>query len=403
MVLTRLRSLPVIVVASGALVALITIGVRSSFGLFLHPVSHDLGFGRGIFAFAIALQNLIWGAAQPFAGAIADRYGTGRVVACGAFIYGLGMLVMARATDMLTLTVGAGFFVGVGLAATGFPVVLSAMARAVSEERRSMVLGLGTAAGSLGQFILVPAGQVFLSAYGWPIAFLLLGIVSLIMAPLAALLAGKPKAPAVGAATQTLRAALAEAWNHPGYRLLTAGFFVCGFHVAFIATHLPAYLNDTGLVGDGTGAWALALIGLFNIIGSFAAGALGGTVSKKYLLSSIYAARAVVIALFVIVPVSELTVLLFAASIGLLWLSTVPLTSGLVGQIFGPRYLATLFSIVFFSHQIGSFLGIWLGGVVFDVTGSYNSVWWAGVALGVISALLHWPIDERPVSRLATA
>ncbi len=403
MILTRARSIPAIIVASGALVTLVTIGVRSSFGLFLHPVSHDLGFGRGIFAFAIALQNLIWGAAQPFAGAIADRYGTGRVVACGAFVYGLGLFVMARASDMLTLTVGAGFFVGVGLAATGFPVVLAAMARAVSEERRSLVLGIGTAAGSLGQFVLVPVGQVFLSSYGWPIAFLLLGIVSFIMAPLAAMLAGKPKLPSAEAAAQTLRAALVEAWRHPGYRLLTAGFFVCGFHVAFIATHLPAYLDDTGLVAEGTGAWALALIGLFNIIGSFAAGALGGKLSKKYLLSTIYAARAVVIALFVILPVSQLTVLVFAASIGLLWLSTVPLTSGLVGQIFGPRYLATLFSIVFFSHQIGSFLGIWLGGIVFDTTGSYDSVWWAGVALGVISTLLHWPIDERPVRRLATA
>ena len=401
MALARLKNLPIIVIASGALISLITIGVRSSFGLFLHPVSHDLGFGRGIFAFAIALQNLIWGAAQPFAGAIADRYGTGRVVAAGAFIYGLGLFLMAQATDIFSLTLGAGFFVGVGLAATGFPVVLAAMGRAVAPERRSLVLGIGTAAGSVGQFVLVPAGQLFLASYGWPIAFVLLGLVSLIMAPLAAVIAGKPKTAADGP-SQTLRAALAEASRHPGYRLLTAGFFVCGFHVAFVATHLPAYLNDVGLP-NGTGAWALALIGLFNIVGSFTAGALGGKLSKKYLLSTIYAARAVVIALFVIMPVSQLTVLLFAASIGLLWLSTVPLTSGLVGQIFGPRYLATLFSIVFFSHQIGSFLGIWFGGIVFDVTGSYNSVWWAGVALGVISAALHWPIDERPLARLAPA
>ena len=402
MLLARARSIPVIVVASGALITLITIGVRASFGLFLHPVSHDLGFGRGIFAFSIALQNLIWGAAQPFAGAIADRYGTGRVVAVGAFLYGLGLLIMARATDILSLTVGAGFFVGIGLAATGFPVVLAAMSRAVSEKHRSLVLGLGTAAGSVGQLLLVPAGQLFLTSYGWPLAFVLLGLVSLVMAPLAAMVAGKPKLPVADRLTQTLRAAVGEAARHPGYRLLNAGFFVCGFHVAFIAAHLPAYLNDVGLP-DGTGAWALALIGLFNIVGSFAAGALGGRLSKKYLLSTIYAARAVVIALFVILPMSELTVLLFAASIGLLWLSTVPLTSGLVVQIFGPRYMATLFGIVFFSHQVGSFLGIWLGGIVFDLTGTYNIVWWAGVALGVISALLHWPIDERPVARLASA
>ncbi len=402
MVMTRLRNFPAIVVASGALITLIAIGVRSSFGLFLHPVSHDLGFGRGIFAFSIALQNLIWGAAQPFAGAIADRYGTGRVVACGAFIYGLGLLIMARATDILSLTVGAGFFVGVGLAATGFPVILAAMGRAVSEKRRSLVLGIGTAAGSVGQFLLVPAGQLFLASYGWPIAFILLGLVSFVMAPLAAMVAGKPRVPVAGLPTQTLLAAIGEALRHPGYRLLTAGFFVCGFHVAFIATHLPAYLNDIGLP-DGTGAWALALIGLFNIVGSFAAGALGGRLSKKYLLSTIYAARAVVIALFVILPVSELTVLMFSASIGLLWLSTVPLTSGLVSQIFGPRYMATLFGIVFFSHQVGSFLGIWLGAIAFDLTGTYNTVWWAGVALGVISALFHWPIDERPVVRPAPA
>ena len=402
MVLVRWRSIPALVIAGGALITLIAIGVRSSFGLFLQPVSHDLGFGRGVFAFSIALQNLIWGAAQPFAGAIADRYGTGRVVAVGAFLYGLGLLIMARSSDALTLTIGAGFFVGVGLAATGFPVIFAAVSRAVPDKHRSLVLGLTTAAGSVGQFLLVPVGQLFLASYGWPLAFVLLGLVSFVIAPLAAMVAGKPKLPVVGLPTHTMRAALGEAARHPGYRLLNAGFFVCGFHVAFIATHLPAYLGDIGLP-VGTGAWALALIGLFNIVGSFSAGVLGGRLSKKYLLTTIYAARAVVITLFVIAPVSELTVLLFAASIGLLWLSTVPLTSGLVAQIFGPRYMATLFGVVFFSHQFGSFLGIWLGGIVFDLTGTYNTVWWASVVLGVVSALLHWPIDDRPMIRPAPA
>ena len=388
-----------IVLLAACTVLLVSVGLRSSLGLFLHPISHDLGFGRSIFAFAIALQNLIWGASQPFAGALADRYGTARMVAIGSILYGAGLLLMSQASDLTTLTLSAGFLVGLGLSGT-FTLVLAAMARAVAPEKRSWALGLGTAAGSLGQFIWVPAGQAFLQNYGWSIALVLLGLGAFVMTPLAAALAGKSDLTAVR--EQSLGQALREAARHPGYRYLNGGFFVCGFHVAFIATHLPAYLIDQGL-DSRVGAWALALIGLFNIVGSYTAGVLGGRLSKKYLLSIIYTSRAIAIAAFVLVPVSTFSTLAFAAAIGLLWLSTVPLTTGLVGQIFGTRYLAILFGIVFFSHQIGAFLGIWLGGVAFDATGSYAAVWWGGVALGVVSALLHWPIDERPVAALARA
>ena len=389
----------VVVLLAACTVLLVSVGLRSSLGLFLHPMSHDLGFGRSIFAFAIALQNLIWGASQPFAGALADRYGTARMVVIGSILYGAGLLLMSQASDLTTLTLSAGFLVGLGLSGT-FTLVLAAMARAVAPQKRSWALGLGTAAGSLGQFIWVPAGQAFLQNYGWSIALVLLGLCAFVMTPLAAALAGKTDL--IGLREQSLGQALREAARHPGYRYLNGGFFVCGFHVAFIATHLPAYLIDQGLEGR-VGAWALALVGLFNIVGSYTAGMLGGRFSKKYLLSIIYTSRAIAIAAFVLVPVSTFSTLAFAAAIGLLWLSTVPLTTGLVGQIFGLRYLATLFGIVFFSHQIGAFLGIWLGGVAFDATGSYAAVWWGGVALGVISALLHWPIDERPVAAPARA
>ncbi|MFQ5972872.1 MAG: MFS transporter [Alphaproteobacteria bacterium] len=380
---------------------MIAIGVRTSFGLFLHPVSHDLNLGRGIFAFAIALQNLIWGMAQPFAGALADRYGTGRVVATGGVIYALGFVVMSQATDLYSLTLGAGFIVGVALAATGFPVVLAAIGRAFPDDRRPWALGIATAAGSVGQFVWVPLGQLFLETGGWPTAFILLGVASFVIAPLAAALAGRGPGSTL-VPVESLGQALGEARRHRGYLYLNAGFFVCGFHVAFVATHLPAYLTDAGFSGR-LGAWALALVGLFNIVGSYTAGVLGGRHSKKYLLSMLYFSRAIVIALFVILPLSAWTAFAFAAALGLLWLSTVPLTSSLVAQIFGPRYLATLFGIVFLSHQIGAFLGIWWGGLVFDQTGSYTVVWWVSVALGLMSALVHWPIDERPLRRPAHA
>ncbi len=393
------RRVPIVILLCGCLLVLITLGVRAGFGLFLAPMSDANGWGREVFALAVAVQNLVWGVAQPLAGAVADRYGSGRTIAVGGLLYAAGMALMAFSTTPGTLLVAQGFFIGVALSGTTFAVVLAALARAVPEHRRSWALGVGTAAGSLGQFLIVPIGQGFLAAYGWSTALLLLGALALGVVPLAAVLTGRP---ASTGQRQSLREALHEASAHRGYLLLTTGFFVCGFHVTFIATHLPAYLTDAGLPAE-LGAWALAVIGLFNIIGSYAAGVLGGRYSKKYLLSALYFARAVVIAAFVSLPLTSVSVMTFAAAIGILWLSTIPLTSGIVGQIFGPRYLATLFGIVFFSHQMGSFLGVWLGGRLFDTTGSYDVIWWAGVVLGVVSAALHWPIDEQPLPRVAAA
>lgn len=393
------RRVPIVILLCGCLLVLITLGVRAGFGLFLTPMSDANGWGREVFALAIAVQNLIWGVTQPLAGAIADRYGSGRTIAVGGLLYVAGMALMAFSTTPGMLLVAQGFFIGVALSGTTFAVVLAALARAVPEHRRSWALGIGTAAGSLGQFLIVPIGQGFLAAYGWSTALLLLGVLAFGVVPLAAALTGRPVSPGQ---RQSLREALHEASTHRGYLLLTAGFFVCGFHVAFIATHLPAYLTDAGLPAE-LGAWALAVVGLFNILGSYAAGVLGGRYSKKYLLSALYFARAVAIAAFVSLPLTSVSVMTFAAAIGILWLSTIPLTSGIVGQIFGPRYLATLFGIVFFSHQMGSFLGVWLGGRLFDTTGSYDVIWWAGVVLGVVSAAVHWPIDEQPLPRVAAA
>ena len=392
---------PTLVISAGCLIALLTFGIRSGFGLFLEPMSTDLGWGREVFALAIAIQNLLWGLGQPFAGALADRYGSGRVLAGGGILYALGLILMANTTTPGMLYLSAGVLIGLALAGAAFGIVLAAITRIVSEEKRSWALGMGTAAGSLGQFLLTPLGQAFLSAYGWSTALLLLAGLALAVIPLAGVLAGKPQMSGTGV-EQSLRQALKEAGGHASYWYLIAGFFVCGFHVAFIQTHLPAYLKDMGM-GGSIGAWAISLVGLFNIIGSYLSGVLGGKYSKKYLLSFLYFARAVVIAIFILLPLSPLSVYLFSATIGLLWLSTVPLTSGLVALMFGPRYMATLFGIVFFSHQIGAFLGVWLGGLLFDSTGSYQLVWWMGVALGIMAGLIHWPIREQQIARLEPA
>jgi predicted MFS family arabinose efflux permease len=376
---------------------LLSFGIRSGFGLFLQPMSQDLGWGREVFAFAMALQNLVWGASQPFVGMIADRWGSGRTLAGGGLLYALGVWLMSETSSPLGLHLSAGILLGLALSGTGFAVVLAAVGRSVAPERRSAALGLTTALGSLGQFLLPPIGQAFLAAYGWQTALALLAFGSLAMVVFAAGVQGRPEA--APGDTQTLRQAISEARAHSGYLLLTAGFFVCGWHVAFIAVHLPAYLADGGLSTE-IAAWCLALVGLFNVIGSYAAGVLGGRVSKKYCLSFLYLARAILILGFIMLPLTAASALLFSAIIGLLWLSTVPLTSGLVAQMFGPRYMATLFGFVFFSHQVGSFLGVWLGGFLYDAYGSYDLIWWLSIALGLIAALLHWPIDERAVLRL---
>jgi MFS family permease len=390
-----------ILVAIGGLIALLGLGIRANFGLFLAPMSADLGWGREVFALSIALQNLMWGFGQPVAGMLADRFGTARVLAIGGLLYGLGIYGMAHASSPTELYITGGLLVGLGMSGASFPLVLAALGRMVPERHRTMAFGITTAAGSMGQFLLVPMGQQFMAAYGWSTALVFLAVIVALIIPLSSAMRGRAEEVA-GAVKQSMGQALQEAGRHSGYLYLTAGFFVCGFHVAFIATHLPAYITDRGLSAE-IGAWSLATVGLFNVFGAISAGVLGNRFQKKNILSLIYLSRAVFIALFVLMPISATSVLLFSAGIGLSWLSTVPLTSGIVAQVFGPRYMATLFGFVFLSHQFGSFLGVWLGGYLFDQIGSYDMVWWLGVALGLFAAVVHLPINERPAVRVAAA
>ncbi|MCG8358202.1 MAG: MFS transporter [Kiloniellales bacterium] len=391
---------PMVVIVAGCLIAMVGFGIRSIFGLFLEPMTVAKGWDRETFALAMAIQNLLWGAGVPIAGAIADRFGPARVLALGAVIYGLGVWGMAASESAIALHLTGGVLTGLGVAFTAFSIALASMAKVVGPERRSLALGLGTAAGSFGQVVFSPLGQGFIAAFGWYQALLILAAMALIVIPLAFVLPNQTTPKGEAASDQSIAEALREAAAHKGYVLLTLGFFVCGFHVAFITVHFPAYVKDLGL--DPTiGAYAIALIGLFNIIGSFLSGAAGQRWSKKCGLSVIYFARAVCILALLLAPKTELTIYLFAGAMGILWLSTIPLTTGIVAQVFGVRYMATLFGIVFFSHQVGSFLGVWLGGYLYDTQGSYDGVWWAGVALGVLAALVHLPINERPLARLA--
>jgi len=389
---------PVLVLVCGAIILTLGLGIRASFGLFLQPMSTDLGWGRGHFSLAMALSNLIWGLAQPFFGAWADKQGAGRVVVVSGLLYAGGLALMPFSTTPLMLDASAGLMVGLGLSGVSFGIILGVVGRAFRPERRSLALGIASSGGSFGQFLMLPFGQLLISTLGWQTALLVLAGTIMATVPLAAAMM-EGRRPVATGAQQSLNQALREAGGHSGFWYLTAGFFVCGFQVAFISVHLPAYLVDVRMT-PAVGATALALIGLFNIAGSFVAGYLGGRFSKKYLLSGIYILRAVIIALFLVMPVTPLTVYLFAAGIGFLWLGTVPLTNGLVAQIFGVRFVSMLFGIVFLSHQIGSFAGVWLGGYLFDATGSYNLVWIGSIALGVIAAILNLPIDERPVVRM---
>ncbi|WP_181705852.1 MFS transporter [Chthonobacter rhizosphaerae] len=392
-----------VVLVCGCLIAILTFGPRSTMGFFLTPMTSENGWSRETFALAIALQNLLWGMGQPFAGMIADRFGTWRVLSSGAALYALSLVLMAQTTDPVTLQFTAGVLLGLGIAGSAFFMVLAAFARLLPESMRSLAYGLGTAAGSMGQLLFAPLGLGFIDAYGYQNALLMLAA-SLVVVPLLAIpLKGKP-APTggVGGRDQTIREALGEAFGHRSYWLLVAGFFVCGFHVAFVTTHLPPYIVDQGL-DPSWGAWAIGLIGAFNVVGSLAAGRLSGIYPKRWVLSVIYFGRAVAYGLFWILPTSSTTVVLFAAAAGLLWLSTVPPTQGLVGVMFGTRYIAMLSGFVFFSHQVGAFLGVWLGGRLYDTTGSYDGVWLLGVFLGVFAGIVHLPIVERPVARLAPA
>jgi MFS family permease len=390
---------PAVVLGAGATLLAISLGIRHTFGLFLGPMTRDNGWTREVFAFAIALQNLVWGLAQPFAGRLADRLGAGKVVVAGSVLYVAGLVLMAGAHSGTALAVSAGLLIGVGLSGTTMPVVFGAVARAVPPERRSLAMGVAMAVGSLGQFAMLPAANHAIGALGWPTTLLVAALLGVAMAPLAAALAEGPVAGGGRAAPRRLREVLGEALAHRGFWLLSFGFFVCGFHVVFIATHLPAFLTDRGLA-PGTGAVVLALVGLFNVAGSYLAGWLGGRRSKPALLVGLYLARAVVIAAFVLVPVSEGSAWAFGAAMGLLWLSTVPLTNGTVASVFGVGDFAMLGGIVFLFHQVGAFLGGWLGGRLYVATGSYDVVWWISIALALLAALLNVPVRETPVARL---
>ncbi|HEY0919358.1 MFS transporter [Devosia sp.] len=384
--------LPVIILA-GCLIAAIGFGVRGAMGLFTLPMTADLGLSREEWGMAMAIQNLAWGIAQPFAGGFADRYGTARVLSVGALIYGGGIILMAFSPTAPLLYLSAGIVTGVGISVASFTVVMAAFGRSVPPEKRSFVFGIATAASSMGQFVFAPVGQAFISNFGWATALVYLGGVLLLIVPLSVALRGRTES-ASGHADLPFMQALARSWGHGSYRLLVIGFFVCGFHIAFINVHMPAYLVQCGLSPE-VGSWSIAVIGLFNIVGSLLSGYLGSRLPKQLLLATIYFSRAVIIALFVLFPVTELSAYMFGAAMGLLWLSTVPLTAGLVSLFFGARYMGMLYGVAFLSHQLGSFIGVWLGGYVFDQTGSYSLVWYLGILLGLGSAIIHMPIRER--------
>lgn len=389
---SSLRS-PAFIIFCGCMISLITFGVRGTFGLFTAPMTEALGWSRETYSMAMAIQNLAWGAAMPIAGAIADKYGNARVMALGAVIYTAGMVMMAYADTPLLLNLTGGLLVGLGVAGASFSIVMSAFTRVVPAERQSWAFGMATAAGSMGQFLFAPLGQAFISAYGWQSAMVVLALCVLSVILLAVPLYGKSGDRPMADDELDFGGTLKLAFAHRSYLLLVTGFFVCGFHVAFIATHLPPYLTDQGLSAS-LAAWSIAIIGLANVAGSYISGVLGGRFPKRTLLSGLYLSRAVILAIFVLSPATPLVVFAFAIAMGLLWLSTVPLTNGLVVVMFGTRYMATLFGFVLFSHQIGAFFGVWLGGLIYDRTGSYDIVWWISVVLGLMAAVIHWPIRE---------
>ena len=386
---------PSIVLAACCAILCLGFGVRAGFGLFLQPMSLENGWGRQTFSLAMAFQNLLWGAFGPFAGGIADRYGAGRVVAGCGLAYVAGLLVMAFTDNVVSLHVGAGFLVGLALSGTTFATLMAVIQRVTPPEKRSTALGISTAAGSFGQFAILPITQMMISSFDWHHALLGLAGIAALIVPLAYFTRGK--AEVQQGAQQSIGEALREAMGEKGFHLLFWGYFVCGFHIAMLTVHLPSYVVDLGLKPEH-GMTALALIGLANMAGSFSSGVLGGRFSKKYLLSGIYTLRAIAIGLFIYFPLSPATLYAFAVTIGFLWLSTVPLTNGLVGQIFGMRYAAMLGGVVFFGHQIGSFIGVWLAGWLFDTTGSYNIAFVISIGLGVFAALVNLPVNETPLA-----
>lgn len=381
-------------ILAGCVVAFLSFGFSASFGVFLKPMSAELGWGREVFSLSIAVQLLVWGLSQPFAGAVADRWGTARVLAIGAVLAGAGFALRGVVQDP-TLFVLTGILVGIGTGAASFPIVLGALGKIVAPERRSFIMGLGTAAASFGMFAGAPMAVGLIALLGWQGAVLLIGASYLAMLPVLPAIARVSRPSAGGAGAAAFAGAITAAFRDRSFLCLFFGFFVCGFHVAFIQTHLPAYISDLGLA-TWLGATSIALIGLFNVAGSFAAGWSGQHLSKRNVLSAIYTARAAVIAIFILTPPSPASVLVFSAVMGLLWLSTVPLTMGLVALTQGLRFLSTLSGLVFLSHQTGSFLGAWLGGRIYDLAGDYTPMWWAAVVLGLLAALIHIPIREEP-------
>ena len=395
------RTPAMLLICSSAILTL-ALGIRHSFGLYLQPMSMEHGWGREVFGFAIALQNLLWGLTQPFTGMLADRYGAGRVLAAGGVIYALGLVCMAIASTPLVFVIGVGVLIGIGMSGTTFNIVHGALSRAYPAERRSMVLGACSAAGSFGQFALLPLALVLISWQGWFTAVLVMAVLALLIVPLSLGVADEGYGSAHAVQGVSIAEAVREAFSQRSFWLLAVGYFTCGFQIVFIGTHFPAFLIDQGLTAkDGT--IALALIGLFNIFGSYAAGWLGGRFPKTYLLSGLYAVRGVAIAVLLAFPLTPASVYVFAAVLGFTWLATVPLTNGVIAGLFGVRHLAMLSGFVYLSHQIGSFFGGWLGGYLYDATGSYRIVWLIAIGLSVVAALVNLPIDERPVGRQAVA
>ena len=393
---------PAVIVLGGCLISLVSFGPRATLGFFLTPMSQANGWDRDIFALALAIQNILWGVGQPVAGAIADRYGTLRVLCAGGTLYALGLVLMAYSTTPGMLDLAAGVLIGFGLSGCTFSVVLAAFGKLLPESWRLLAFGAGTAAGSFGQFLYSPLAVSLMDAYGWQNALLIFGAGMLLILPLSLTVATAPAEAGASRAQQSLRQALSEAVRHRSYMLLVIGFFTCGFQLAFITVHMPAYLVDKGLSAQ-VGGWTIAVIGLFNIVGSLFSGWLGNLVPKRYILAVIYFGRAAAVLAFIMFPVTAVSSLVFGAVMGLLWLSTVAPTNGIIALMFGTRWLATLAGVAFFSHQVGGFLGVWLGGVVFVKTGSYDAVWWLSVLFGVLSAVINLPIVEKPVARLAEA
>ena len=384
----------------GAAVVTLSMGIRHGFGLWLQPITMDRGWTRETFAFALAVQNIAWGLAGPFAGMVADRFGAFRVLVVGALAYALGLVGMAMSTSGLAFTGSTGLLIGIAQSGTTYAIVYGVIGRNVAPERRSWAMGITAAAGSFGQFLMVPVENWLIGSWGWQSALIILGCLALAIVPLAFGLHEPPRSTQAGAHHQSIGAALKEAFAYPSFRWLTAGYFVCGFQVVFIGVHLPSYLKDQGLTPN-VATTALALIGLFNVFGTYTAGVLGQRLAKRHILSAIYLARSVAITVFLLVPISPASVYVFASVMGFLWLSTVPPTNAVVAQIFGVQYMSMLGGIVFLSHQVGSFMGAWLGGRLYGLTGSYDVVWYIAIALGIFAALANMPVRETPIARVA--